>query len=66
MRAALAIAALVVVFTIGFLAIGAAHRDRCLHIGMVSCTLIPWSGHWPAQSKHTNPYGLYNGSISSP
>lgn len=41
----LALATLVVVFALGFLAIGSAHRDRCIHDGNTGCSMLPWSGH---------------------
>jgi hypothetical protein len=40
-----ALVAVVVIFALGFLAIGTAHRDRCLNAGNVGCSLLPWSGH---------------------
>jgi hypothetical protein len=38
------VATLVVIFALGFLAIGSAHRDRCIHDGNVGCSMLPWSG----------------------
>jgi hypothetical protein len=43
-RAWLAIAALVIIFLLGFLYIGVTHRDRCLRYGGTGCTILPWSG----------------------
>jgi len=42
---ALATLAVVAVVALGLLAIGSAHRDRCLRAGNAGCSLIPWSGH---------------------
>lgn len=41
----IAIAAIVVIATLGFLYIGATHRDRCIKAGNTGCTILPWSGH---------------------
>jgi hypothetical protein len=38
------VAALVVVFALGFLYIGTTHRDRCIKDGNAGCSILPWSG----------------------
>jgi hypothetical protein len=40
----IALAALVVLFALGFFYIGSTHRDRCLKAGNDGCTILPWSG----------------------
>jgi hypothetical protein len=39
-----ALAAIIVVFALGFLYIGTTHRDRCMRASENGCTILPWSG----------------------
>lgn len=41
----MALAGIVVIFVLGFLYIGSAHRDRCIKDGNTGCSILPWSGY---------------------
>jgi mannose/fructose/N-acetylgalactosamine-specific phosphotransferase system component IIC len=48
MKMGLLIGATILILALGFLAIGSAHRDRCIRASEIGCTLLPWSGHEPS------------------
>lgn len=45
LKRALIVVSIMSALMVAFLAVGSAHRDRCLKAGNVGCTILPWSGH---------------------